>query len=105
MRNAFEESVLKRRRIFGKLFRGNYTHRLRVAKFRVKSSVKGLKGSIRRMTRVWMVVKQWHSERFARKRRVGQFVGQFLRKIVRSLSRAPEEHVFVCDHIVRYLIP
>lgn len=55
--------------------------RLRVAKFRVKSSVKGLKGSIRRMTRAWIVVKQWRSERFAGKRRLGQFVGQFLRKI------------------------
>ena len=63
--------------------------RLRVAKLRVKSSVKGLKGSIRRMTRAWIVVKQWRSERFAGKRRLGQFLGQFLRKIVRSLSRAP----------------
>lgn len=55
-------------------------------RIRVKSSVKGLKGSICAMTRARVVVKQWHSERFARKRRVGQFVGQFLKKIVRSLS-------------------
>lgn len=31
---------------------------------RVKSPVKGLKGSIRRMTGTRIVVKQWRSERF-----------------------------------------
>lgn len=68
-------------------------------RIRVKSSVKGLKGSICAMTRARVVVKQWCSERFARKRRIGQFVGQFLKKIVRSLS-SEMMSCFMCRLIV-----
>jgi len=53
------------------------------------------------MTGTRIVVKQWRSERFARKRRIGQFDGQFLEKIGRSLSL--EGHLMY-RHIV-HLIP
>lgn len=81
---SFEEQSLHTENYFAKSIPPT-----RVARFHVKSPVKGLKGSIRRMTKAWLAVKQCRSERFARKRRVGQFVGQFLGKIVRSLSRPP----------------
>jgi len=61
----------------------------------VKSPVKGSRGSIRGMTRAGIVVKQWRSERFARKRRAGRFVGQFLEKIVRLPKRRSADSQFV----------
>jgi len=55
------------------------------------------------MTGIRIVVKQWRSKRFARKRRIGQFVGQFLEKIARSLLS--EDRVSCADASFISVVP